>query len=178
MLPLPQLKSRSGGLGEPMLTRSLSAYTAPSLEIGSSFTLPAEDDLLKSLTARFWTRFCASSTRTHAWRVFPPPLALPGPEVPQAASSGADRPAIVAADRKVRRERGCSPIRTSLVGGGEDGLGQEADRFSKTIDTYICRSLEKGVPPGNPLRGYSPIAPVVARLGDLETLRYCSRSLA
>src|SRR3569833_2917048 len=144
MLPLPQLKSRSGGFGDPMLTRSLSAYTAPSLEIGSSLTLP-EEPLLKSLIARFCTRFCAWSVRTHACTVFPPPfepVESAGPEVPQALRRGADRPVIAAADRKVRRERGVSTIRSYLAGGDRERSEGAGDRFSISIDIYCCRTLE------------------------------------
>jgi hypothetical protein len=63
---------------------------------------------------------------------------------------GADRPVIAAADRKVRRERGVSPIRTSLAGGDRERSEDAGDRLSKSIDIYICRTLEKAGTSVNP----------------------------
>src|SRR5581483_11964466 len=76
----------------------------------------------------------------HSTVTLPPEEAeelLPLPP-PQALRRGAPRAVTAVADRKVRRERDCSPaIRISLGGGGLDRRGEHSDNFRNVSSCWL-----------------------------------------
>src|SRR4051812_124810 len=129
--PPPQVWKMSGSFPEDVRAVILDLYA--SFSRVTSLTLTLGFWAMNALAASIHCVLDGSVVEMfhHSTVTLPPEELLPPP--PQALRSGAVRPATAVADRKLRRERDCSPI------GGLLRMGWTApDTFRKVSGTPLC----------------------------------------